>query len=54
VAFVQPYIPQDVKWHPAKAAGISTLESTALAARGTLPDLMLWPEAVYTAGAARR
>lgn len=47
VAFVQPYIPQDVKWDPAKAAGIfSTLEETALAARGTRPDLMLWPEAV--------
>lgn len=47
VAIVQPYIPQDVKWDPAKAPGImSALESTTLAAAATKPDLLLWPEAV--------
>lgn len=47
VAFVQPYIPQDVKWDPAKAPEIfSTLEQTTLAAAKTAPDLILWPEAV--------
>jgi len=46
VAFVQPYIPQDVKWDPAKGPGIlDVLEKTTLAAAGTLPDLILWPEA---------
>ena len=47
VAIVQPYIPQEVKWDPAKAPGIFTaLETTTLAAAVTKPDLILWPEAV--------
>ena len=46
VAFVQPYIPQEVKWDPAKGPGIlSVLEKTTLDAARTLPDLILWPEA---------
>ncbi|ACB74963.1 apolipoprotein N-acyltransferase [Opitutus terrae] len=46
VAFVQPYIPQDVKWDPAKGPGIlRVLQSTTLAAAATKPDLILWPEA---------
>ena len=46
VAFVQPYIPQDVKWDPAKAPGIvSTLKALTLAAGNSRPDLILWPEA---------
>ena len=47
VAFVQPYIPQDVKWDPAKGPGIlDVLEKTTLAAAATKPDLIVWPEAV--------
>ena len=47
VAIVQPYIPQDVKWDPAKAPAIfDALEKTTLAAAVTKPDLLLWPEAV--------
>jgi apolipoprotein N-acyltransferase len=46
VAFVQPYIPQDVKWDPAKGPGIlDVLEKTTLKAAATHPDLILWPEA---------
>lgn len=46
VAFVQPYIPQAVKWDPEKARGIvEILEQTTLAAAATNPDLILWPEA---------
>ena len=47
VAFVQPYIPQEVKWDPAKGPAIlDVLEKTTLAAAATKPDLILWPEAV--------
>lgn len=47
VAFVQPYIPQDVKWDPAKGPGIiNVLEKTTLQAAALGPDLILWPEAV--------
>ena len=47
VAFVQPYVPQELKWDPTKAPGIiATLEKTTLAAAATKPDLILWPEAV--------
>jgi apolipoprotein N-acyltransferase len=47
VAFVQPYIPQEIKWDQSKAAGImQALEQTTLAASATHPDLILWPEAV--------
>lgn len=46
VAFVQPYIPQDVKWDPAKGPGIlQVLQKTTLDAAFTRPDLILWPEA---------
>ncbi|HVU32559.1 MAG TPA: apolipoprotein N-acyltransferase [Opitutaceae bacterium] len=46
VAFVQPDIPQDVKWDPAKAPAIvKVLQDTTLAAAATEPDLILWPEA---------
>ena len=47
VAFVQPYIPQDVKWDPAKAPEIfATIERLTLTAASTNPDLIVWPEAV--------
>ena len=46
ISFVQPYIPQEVKWDQAKAQGIlDILESTTLKAGETRPDLILWPEA---------
>lgn len=46
VAFMQPYIPQDLKWDPAKVPGIlEVLEKTTLAAASSRPDLILWPEA---------
>ena len=46
VGFVQPYIPQDVKWDPAKGPGIlAVLQQTTSAAAATRPDLILWPEA---------
>lgn len=47
VAFVQPAIPQDVKWDPARAAGIlDTLRLTTIEAAASRPDLIVWPEAV--------
>jgi hypothetical protein len=47
VAFVQPYIPQEVKWDPAKRTAIlKVLEQATLAAATAKPDLILWPEAV--------
>ena len=47
VAFVQPDIPQEIKWDPAKAPGIfEAIEKTTLSAAATKPDLILWPEAV--------
>jgi len=46
VAFVQPDIPQEVKWDPSKVPGIvRDLKETTLAAAQTRPDLILWPEA---------
>jgi apolipoprotein N-acyltransferase len=46
VAFVQPYIPQSVKWDPAHAPGIlATLKTLTLSAGASSPDLILWPEA---------
>ncbi|MEY4938772.1 MAG: hypothetical protein RIQ93_507 [Verrucomicrobiota bacterium] len=46
VAFVQPYIPQVLKWDPAKGEGIrAVLAEQTLAAAATKPDLILWPEA---------
>jgi apolipoprotein N-acyltransferase len=47
VAFVQPYIPQAVKWDASKAGSImQTIEELTLRAGETHPDLILWPEAV--------
>ena len=46
VAFVQPYIPQTVKWDNAQGPVIlNVLEDLTLAAGATKPDLILWPEA---------
>lgn len=47
VAFVQPDIPQEVKWDPSKRTEIlKILEQATLAAAAARPDLILWPEAV--------
>lgn len=49
VAFVQPYIPQTVKWDPGKTREIlDTIERTTLRTRDMprRPDLVVWPEAV--------
>jgi hypothetical protein len=55
VALVQPYIPQDVKWDPAKGPGIlQTLRATTLDAAATRPDIILWPEAVDAVGGEPR
>lgn len=46
VAFVQPDIPQTLKWDPAKAQEIvGTLQQTTASAIATLPEVILWPEA---------
>ncbi|MET0261826.1 MAG: apolipoprotein N-acyltransferase, partial [Rariglobus sp.] len=46
VAFVQPYIPQDVKWDNSKGPAIlDVLQRVTLEAAKTKPDLILWPEA---------
>lgn len=46
VAFVQPNIPQEVKWNPARGPAIlDVLEKTTLEAAATRPDLIFWPEA---------
>jgi apolipoprotein N-acyltransferase len=45
-AFVQPYIPQAIKWDNSQGPAIlQILESTTLAAAASKPDLILWPEA---------
>ncbi|MFI5355863.1 MAG: apolipoprotein N-acyltransferase [Opitutales bacterium] len=47
LALVQPDVPQDVKWDPAKGPAIAaTLEHLTLTAAQERPDLILWPEAV--------
>lgn len=47
IALVQPSIPQDVKWDPARASGIlETLTAVTLEAAAAKPDLIVWPEAV--------
>jgi len=47
IAVVQPYIPQDVKWDPAKAPGIiDVLQKVTLEAAALRPDLIIWPESV--------
>jgi len=46
VAMVQPYIPQAVKWDESQGpAIIKILDETTLKTMGSLPDLILWPEA---------
>jgi apolipoprotein N-acyltransferase len=46
VAFVQPYIPQMIKWDQEKIPGIlDILEKNTMAAAATQPDLIVWPEA---------
>ena len=46
VTFVQPYIPQNVKWDPAEAPVIvNVLQTLTMEAAQAHPDLILWPEA---------
>ncbi len=46
IAFVQPYIPQNLKWDSAQEPEIrAVLIKQTLAAAATKPDLILWPEA---------
>ena len=46
VAFVQPAIPQEVKWDPSKGESIfETLERGTLVAAANEPEVILWPEA---------
>jgi apolipoprotein N-acyltransferase len=46
IGFVQPYIPQTVKWDQSKAGEIvQILQDTTKQAAATKPDLILWPEA---------
>ncbi len=49
IALVQPAIPQEVKWDPARAAGIlDVLQQTTVEAARARPaaELIVWPEAV--------
>ncbi len=47
VSFVQPFIPQTVKWDPAQGPAIlDILEKSVASAATRRPDLILWPEAV--------
>jgi apolipoprotein N-acyltransferase len=46
VALVQPDIPQEVKWDPARGPAIlDILERNTLDAAASYPDVILWPEA---------
>lgn len=46
VAFVQPDIPQELKWDESQApAVVDVLRKTTREAADSLPDLILWPEA---------
>jgi apolipoprotein N-acyltransferase len=46
VAFVQPDIPQEVKWDPSRGESIyQILEKGTLIAAANSPDLIFWPEA---------
>ncbi len=46
VAFVQPDIPQEIKWDSSKTTEIlSVLDDVTRRAAATQPDLVLWPEA---------
>ncbi|MFA6962290.1 MAG: apolipoprotein N-acyltransferase [Opitutaceae bacterium] len=45
-AFVQPYIPQEIKWDNSQGPAIlQVLDSLTLEAAATKPDIILWPEA---------
>jgi apolipoprotein N-acyltransferase len=47
IGFVQPYVPQAIKWDRAQEPAIlEALERTTLDAARRRPDLILWPEAV--------
>ena len=47
VALVQPKIPQEVKWDPARAPAIlEVLSGVTLEAASMQPDIIIWPEAV--------
>ncbi len=47
VSFVQPYIPQTVKWDETQGpAVLDILEKGVVSAAARRPDLILWPEAV--------
>jgi apolipoprotein N-acyltransferase len=47
IGFVQPYIPQEVKWDPARREAIlGVLSQTTTAVAASKPDLIIWPEAV--------
>ncbi|MDA8528091.1 apolipoprotein N-acyltransferase [Opitutaceae bacterium] len=47
VGMVQPNVPQEAKWDPAKGPGIvKTLQQATATAAQRNPDLILWPEAV--------
>ncbi len=46
-SLVQPYVPQSLKWDPAKGPDIlNALEEVTLNAALDRPDVILWPEAV--------
>ncbi|GAB1489947.1 apolipoprotein N-acyltransferase [Opitutaceae bacterium] len=47
VSFVQPYIPQSVKWDESQSPAVmDILEKGLVSAAARRPDLILWPEAV--------
>jgi apolipoprotein N-acyltransferase len=47
IGFVQPYVPQALKWDPKRGPEImSSLERMTLDVAARRPDLILWPEAV--------
>lgn len=47
LSLVQPYVPQSVKWDPAKESEIvDILEELTLNASLDRPDIIMWPEAV--------
>lgn len=48
-AFIQPYIPQEIKWDPGKSTEVlQTIRRTTLSIKNhpKTPDLVVWPEAV--------
>jgi apolipoprotein N-acyltransferase len=52
VGFVQPYIPQSLKWDPGEALrNLQIIEDQTLDAAAADPELILWPEASTPAAA---